>query len=188
MPTTALVKTAQSLALARVSNQLDLTDKLLAKPEEPFLIPYRKGDKWGFCDLNKNIVIDCVYEYPKFLNEYKPANWYVHYGPDLEYINWSIDLTANESIPLQNSHPLWQKYMILRFSGRDEKALILVSTNDAIVRKGVIDGRETIIIGCRPGETTRLWWTRKPLDAVANVGDVIRTEIEADFIHEIERD
>ncbi|GAB3640172.1 WG repeat-containing protein [Spirosoma arcticum] len=60
-PTTALVKTAQSPALARVSNQLALTDKLLTKPEEPFLIPYRKGDKWGFCDRNKNIVIDCVY-------------------------------------------------------------------------------------------------------------------------------
>ena len=38
-PTTALVKTAQSPALARVSNQLALTDKLLTKPEEPFLIP-----------------------------------------------------------------------------------------------------------------------------------------------------
>ncbi|WP_020607301.1 WG repeat-containing protein [Spirosoma spitsbergense] len=61
-PATALVKTTQSLALARVSSQLALTEKLLAKSEEPFLIPYRKGDKWGFCDRNKNIVIDCVYE------------------------------------------------------------------------------------------------------------------------------
>ena len=60
--TTALVKTANSPALARVSSQLALTDKLLAKPEEPFLIPYRKGDKWGFCDRNKNIVIDCIYD------------------------------------------------------------------------------------------------------------------------------
>ncbi len=39
-PTTALVKTNQSPALARVSSQLVLTDKLLAEPEEPFLIPY----------------------------------------------------------------------------------------------------------------------------------------------------
>ncbi len=61
-PTTALVKTAQSPALARVSNQLSLTDKLLTKPEEPFLIPYRKGNKWGYCDRDKNIVIDCVYD------------------------------------------------------------------------------------------------------------------------------
>ena len=61
-PTTSLVKTAQSPTLARVSNQLALTDKLLTKPEEPFLIPYRKGDKWGFCDRNKNIVIDCEWD------------------------------------------------------------------------------------------------------------------------------
>lgn len=27
----------------------------------PELIPYRKGDKWGFCDRNKNILIDCKY-------------------------------------------------------------------------------------------------------------------------------
>ena len=68
-PTTALVKTVQSPALARVSNQLALTDKLLTKPEEPFLIPYRKGNKWGFCDRNKNIVIDCVYGEVRFPNE-----------------------------------------------------------------------------------------------------------------------
>ena len=28
----------------------------------PDLIPYRKGDKWGFCDKDKNIVIECKYE------------------------------------------------------------------------------------------------------------------------------
>ena len=60
--TTALVKAIQSPALARVSNQLTLTDKLLTRTLEPFLIPYRKGDKWGFCDWNKNVIIDCVYD------------------------------------------------------------------------------------------------------------------------------
>jgi len=72
-PTTALVKTATFPALARVSSQLALTDKLLAKPEEPFLIPYRKGDKWGFCDRNKNIVIDCVWDWVEpFSSTYSP--------------------------------------------------------------------------------------------------------------------
>ena len=60
--TTPLIKTNQSPALNRVSSQLALIDKLLAKSEEPFLIPYRKGNKWGYCDGNKNIVIDCVYD------------------------------------------------------------------------------------------------------------------------------
>lgn len=51
-PTTALVKTAQSPALACVSYQLALTDKLLTKSEEPFLIPYSKGNKWGYCQMD----------------------------------------------------------------------------------------------------------------------------------------
>ena len=64
-PTTALIKTVQSPALARVSNQLALTDKLLLRPEEPFLIPYRVSkngvhyDQWGYCDSNKKIHIGC---------------------------------------------------------------------------------------------------------------------------------
>ena len=47
-PATALIKTAQSPALARVSNQLALTNKLLAKSEEPCLILYRKGTSGDF--------------------------------------------------------------------------------------------------------------------------------------------
>ncbi len=31
-------------------------------PNPPELIPYRKGDKWGFCDRNKKIVIECKYD------------------------------------------------------------------------------------------------------------------------------
>ncbi len=32
-------------------------------PNPPELIPYRKGDKWGFCDRNKKIVIGCKYDF-----------------------------------------------------------------------------------------------------------------------------
>ena len=76
-PTTALVKTAQSPALARVSNQLALMDKLLTKPEEPFLIPNWTGRRWVFCDQDKNIVIDRVYDYPKISNENTRKVWYL---------------------------------------------------------------------------------------------------------------
>lgn len=31
-------------------------------PNPPELIPYRKGDKWGFCDRNEKIVIECKYD------------------------------------------------------------------------------------------------------------------------------
>jgi len=38
-------------------------------PNPPELIPYRKGDKWGYCDRNKKIVIECKYdEVEKFHN------------------------------------------------------------------------------------------------------------------------
>ena len=29
---------------------------------DPLLIPYRKGDKWGFCTKDKKIVIPCTYD------------------------------------------------------------------------------------------------------------------------------
>lgn len=54
----ALVKS--SSALTRVSNQIAITNRLL-EVADPFLIPYRKGNKWGFCDRDKRIVIECVY-------------------------------------------------------------------------------------------------------------------------------
>jgi serine/threonine protein kinase len=38
------------------------TLQALSRPSVPDLIPYRKGKKWGFCDRNKKIVIECVYD------------------------------------------------------------------------------------------------------------------------------
>ncbi|KAB7725994.1 hypothetical protein F5984_25390 [Rudanella paleaurantiibacter] len=38
------------------------TLQTLTYPPTPDLIPYRKGNKWGFCDRNKKIVIECVYD------------------------------------------------------------------------------------------------------------------------------
>ena len=35
----------------------------------PDLIPYRKGDKWGFCDKDKNIVIECKYDRVELFSE-----------------------------------------------------------------------------------------------------------------------
>ncbi|MGA3014483.1 MAG: WG repeat-containing protein [Bacteroidales bacterium] len=49
-------------SLTRVSKSIEITNKLLAVAEEPFLIPYRKGNKWGFCDRNKKIIIPCIFE------------------------------------------------------------------------------------------------------------------------------
>jgi len=63
---TALVKS--NTALTRVSNQIATTNRLL-EVADPFLIPYRKGDKWGFCDRDKRIVIECVYDEVKVFSD-----------------------------------------------------------------------------------------------------------------------
>lgn len=55
-----LIKKEGSL-VQRISNVITVTNKLLALAA-PQLIPYRKGDKWGFCTPDKKIVIDCVYD------------------------------------------------------------------------------------------------------------------------------
>ncbi|HEY8658438.1 MAG TPA: WG repeat-containing protein [Hanamia sp.] len=47
--------------IKRISNQIGVTNKLLAL-SEPQLIPYRKGDKWGFCTPDKKMVIECIYD------------------------------------------------------------------------------------------------------------------------------
>jgi hypothetical protein len=47
--------------IERVGSQLSVTNKLLQEID-PVLIPYRKGNKWGFCTPDKKIVIDCIYD------------------------------------------------------------------------------------------------------------------------------
>ena len=65
---TSLIK-RDSEALVRVSKSLEITSKLLDVKDDTFLIPYRKGKKWGFCDRNKRIVIPCIYENLDFFSE-----------------------------------------------------------------------------------------------------------------------
>ena len=59
----ALIPIEQQQLVNRDSQQIALTNRLLSlyNDDLPELIPYRKGDKWGFCDYQKNIVIDCIY-------------------------------------------------------------------------------------------------------------------------------
>ncbi|HMX00902.1 MAG TPA: WG repeat-containing protein [Cyclobacteriaceae bacterium] len=65
-----LLITQKLEALKKVSNQDVMQQTTVSESTEegniisnrPKLIPYRKGDKWGFCNLRKEIVIDCVYD------------------------------------------------------------------------------------------------------------------------------
>lgn len=37
--------------------------------EDLFLIPYRKGDKWGYCKPDKTIITPCIYDYAEIFHE-----------------------------------------------------------------------------------------------------------------------
>jgi len=52
----------QSIQLSKVANSLAITNKILAKPEIE-LVPYRKGNKWGYSTKDKKIVVDCEFDY-----------------------------------------------------------------------------------------------------------------------------
>ncbi len=45
-----------------INKKQDYSAKIHA-PDLPELIPYRKGDKWGYCDRDRNIVIDIQYNF-----------------------------------------------------------------------------------------------------------------------------
>ena len=74
----------ESGQLAKVSNAIAVTNKILDLAKaEPLLIPYRKGNKWGFCREDKTIVIDCVYDEaePFIENEAKVSVIIPSYNP-----------------------------------------------------------------------------------------------------------
>jgi hypothetical protein len=53
--------------LVKADAFIQVANKLLAITSNlPELIPYRKGDKWGFCDRNKKIIIACIYDWVDF--------------------------------------------------------------------------------------------------------------------------
>ena len=50
-------------ALVKANAAIQVANKLLSINKTlPLLIPYRKGDKWGYCDKKKGIIIDCMYD------------------------------------------------------------------------------------------------------------------------------
>lgn len=57
-----LIKTSSGI-ISKVSNLISLSNKII---NENILIPYRKGDKWGFCTPDKKIVIECLFDYVNF--------------------------------------------------------------------------------------------------------------------------
>lgn len=51
----------ETALIKNIGKSISITNKLLALAE-PKLIPYRKGNKWGFCTEDLKLVIDCDYD------------------------------------------------------------------------------------------------------------------------------
>lgn len=81
-----------------VSNAIFLLAQNL--PQPPELIPYRKPDyhdKWGFCDRNKKIVIECKYVHVEpFYEDLALVASFAAFG--------FIDKTGKEVIPLKYNY------------------------------------------------------------------------------------
>lgn len=56
-----IIPIQQNPLIPKVASSLRITNKLLSINDGE-LIPYRKGNKWGYCTPDKKIVIDCVYD------------------------------------------------------------------------------------------------------------------------------
>lgn len=57
---------SNSALISKVSNLISTTNKII---DEIILIPYRKGDKWGFSTTDKKIIIDCIFDRTFRFNE-----------------------------------------------------------------------------------------------------------------------
>ena len=135
----------ESGQLSKVSNVIAITNKILNLVKvETLLIPYRKGDKWGFCREDKSIVIDCVYDwvYPfmdgiaivclinkwKFIDINGNDVLLTSYDNISKFLE-SIDTEnkTNDTIDLKNKEDITSKYqMVYTFS----ENLIQVKLND----------------------------------------------------------
>jgi hypothetical protein len=91
-------------SIIKVDSSIKVANKYLQQRNDIFLIPYRKGDKWGFSDRNRKIVIPCIYDRVNFFIEglavvgnyiYQNQIWWEIYCID---INGKAKLTLTYSI------------------------------------------------------------------------------------------
>ena len=83
----------------KVNNAISVTNKLLGESDLQ-LIPYRKGNKWGFCTSDKIIVIDCIYDSADLFSEgFAAVSQNGKYG----YINKQNEIVINFEYDYANS-------------------------------------------------------------------------------------
>ena len=141
----ALIPIEQQQLVKRVSQQIAITDRLLSlyNDDLPELIPYRKGDKWGFCDRFKNIVIECIYdEVTRFENNRANVTEY-HYceSYDGSYDGMSYYKSSKNLVKIRN------RFLTFDFIGVFSEGLAVVGKK-SINEHGYINELGEEVIAC----------------------------------------
>lgn len=76
----------------------------------PDLIPYRKGDLWGYCDKDKNIKIECKYAYAELFDSFGFARVYSSF-PETgsQFRVGLIDENGVEVLPISETELRYEK-------------------------------------------------------------------------------
>ena len=92
------------------------------------LVPYRKGDKWGFADAQRNIVIT-----PK----YNDAQWFSeHESPTSEQLKGKVyDIALQDRLGMTSQHPRWA--IAFKFKARQATSKLL-SVSYQVGRTGAV--------------------------------------------------
>ena len=121
---------------------------------EPILIPYRKGDKWGYCDKDKNIVIPCIFSYANpFIDSFAKVSYKGKMGvinskgslviPCIYTPLWEVDTLNKYGICIGRRGEF---YFIVDFNGKELVESIYTSCMPSIISEGVINFGKNINI------------------------------------------
>ena len=146
----ALVKTTPQ-SLQKLSRALAITEKLLEDDNPlglPELIPYRKGDKWGFCNRKKEIVIACEYDWVKMFDNCIAivfmSNWCfvinrngkriaVNYNPIIKSIHFGAAAKWNDSTIMFQDYPSSREGLLLVWEEENDKYGFINENEDIVV-------------------------------------------------------
>jgi serine/threonine protein kinase len=112
-------------------NKAETSTNQIENIENIQLVPFRKGNEWGFSDVNKKLIIDAKYDEVGFFSEGLAV---VRIDGKYGY----IDKTDKEIIPLKYSYssidlPSWRTYLGSDF--KDGLAIVSVGDNFGIIDK-----------------------------------------------------
>ena len=93
-------------------------DSMMVLPE---LIPYRKGDLWGYCDKDKNMKIPCQYSYAELFDTFGLAKVYLPNTSVENYNNTAglIDTNGNVVVPFIHDNNKFY-YTIFPYDGKSQ--------------------------------------------------------------------